>query len=95
MTITCVRSNGTHLEWNFILQDENYYSYTKNETTLNSMGFSFYDLGSTMDGLQEFSVVIRVSNQLNSTKIRCAARESEESDPVLNSFIDTIIVENG
>ena len=30
-----------------------------------------------MDGLQEFSVVITVSNQLNGTKIRCAARESE------------------
>ena len=95
MTITCVRSNGTHLEWNFILQDESYYYYTQNETMLNSMGFSFYDSGSTMDRLQEFSVVINVSDQLNGTKIRCAAREREESDPVLNSFIDIIIVENG
>ena len=95
VTITCVRSNGTYVEWNIILQDENYYSYTQNETILNSMGFSFYDSGSTMDGLQEFSVVINVSNQLNGTKIRCAARESEESDPILNSFIDIIIVENG
>ena len=94
-TITCVRSNGTHVEWNFILEDENYYSYTENETLLNDMGFSFYDSGSTMDGLEEFSVVINVSKHLNSTKIRCAARESEESDPVLNSFVDIIIVEDG
>lgn len=48
-----------------------------------------------MDGLEEFSVVINVSKHLNSTKIRCAARESEESDPVLNSFVDVIIVEDG
>jgi hypothetical protein len=95
VTITCTRSNGTHPEWSFILQDENYYSYTQNVTILNNMGFSFYDSGSTVDGLQEFSVIINVSKQLNNTRIRCAAREREESDPVFNSFTDIITIEKG
>lgn len=95
VTIICTRTNGTHAEWEFLLQDGSHYFYTQNETILKIRGFSFYDLGSPVENLEDFSVTVQVNNELNSTKIRCAAKESEESDPVFNSFHDMIFVERG
>ena len=61
------------------------------------MEFSFYNSESAPfgDRLQNFSVILTVSRGLNNMQIRCAAKETNESEPVFNSFTDVIIVEKG
>ena len=61
----------------------------------NNMEFDFYNSAPSMDRLQNFSVTLTVTTGLNNMQIRCAAKETKESDPVFNSFTDIIIVEKG
>ena len=57
------------------------------------MRFDFYDSRTTTNGLQNFSITITVDVKLNNMKIRCAAKKTEESKPVFNSFENIIIIE--
>ena len=93
VTIMCTRSNGTYAEWEFLFSDGNRYLYTQNTTMLQNMGLDFYDSKSTTDGLQDFSVTITVDTEMDNMKIRCATKETEDGDPIFNSFEDVINVE--
>ena len=93
VTIMCTRSNGTYAEWEFLFSDGNRYFYTQNTTMLENMGFDFYDSKSITNGLQDFSVTITIDTHMNNMKIRCATKETEDGDPIFNSFEDVINVE--
>ena len=95
VTFMCARSNGTYAEWEFLFSDGNRYLYTQNETTLEKMGFDFDDSKSTTDGLQHFSVSITITVKMSNMIIRCAVQETEENNPIFNSFKDIIIVKKG
>ena len=95
VTISCTRSTDTYAEWKFVLPDRTHYFYTQNKSVLENMGFHFYDSNFPMDSLQHFHVTITATMELNNLIVQCAAKETEESDPVFNSFTDIIIIEKG
>ncbi len=95
MIISCIRSTDTYAEWEFGLSDGTHYLYTQNKTVLENMGLHFYDSSFPTDNLQNFHVTLSSTTKLNNLTVQCAAKETEESDPVFNSFIDIIIIEKG
>ena len=95
VTISCTRNTDTYAEWKFVLPDGTHYFYTQNKSALENMGFHFYDSNFPTDNLQHFHVTITATMELNNLTVQCAAKETEESDPVFNSFTDIIIIEKG
>ena len=95
VTISCTRSTDTYAEWKFVLPDGIHYFYTQNKSVLENMGFHFYDSNFPTDNLQHFHVTIIAATKMNNLIVHCAAKESDESDPVFNSFTDIIVIEKG
>ena len=96
VTIICSKSISTFVEWEFLLSNGTRYLYTQNKTMLeNTLEFDFHNPISVRDGFQNFSVTFNANAELNNMKIRCAAKETENSEPVFNSFEDIIVVEKG
>ena len=95
VTISCTRSTDTYAEWKFVLSDGAHYFFTQNKSVLENMGFHFHDSNFPIDNLQHFHVTITATMKLNNLTVQCAAKDTEESDPVFNPFIDIIIIEKG
>ena len=95
VTVSCKRSNGSLAEWYFLFGDGTHLSYTKNMSTLESKGLIFQEMEANIKNLLSFQVSLMVKEEMNNLKVRCAARLTFESKPVLNSFEDIIIVEEG
>lgn len=93
--ISCSRSTDTYAEWKFVLPNGTHYFYTQNQSVLENMGFHFYNSSLPTDNLQHFHVTIIATTKLNNLTVQCAAKETEESDPVFNSFINIVIIKKG
>ena len=92
VTISCKRSNGTLAEWHFHFNDQTQLSYTKNLSVLESMGLNFQEMVANVDKLVTFRVSLMVKEEMNYLRVQCAARLTFESEPILNSFEDIIII---